>query len=270
VRHGASSDLLRAVHAEIVPALLRRRAPEIRPAPCSPVRPPGGGSGAHEFDEEAAFLAGLLINEDKDAAAAFVARLTDAGLPLETVYLELLQPAARYIGTLWEEDLCGFGDVTLATHRLLDLLRDLAPAYLGADGDGTDPAIRRDDERRRLLLMVPPGEQHMVGTVMLADIFRKAGWSVVRAAPGGFDEMEALARAHPGSLIGLSAGCGIHAGLTGDCVRRLRGVARDTCPAILVGGPLFLSDPGLALRLGADLTAPDGREALRLAERVLE
>ncbi len=61
--------------------------------------------------------AGLLTEVD-----AFLA----AGVSVEAVYLDLLAPAARRLGTMWTDDDCDFIDVTMGLWRLQEVMREIA------------------------------------------------------------------------------------------------------------------------------------------------
>jgi methanogenic corrinoid protein MtbC1 len=52
-------------------------------------------------------------------------------------------------------------------------------------------------------------------------------------------------------------------------VRQIRQVSRNRAIGVLAGGPAVIEHPDAAQRLGVDATAGDGREALRVAERLL-
>ena len=79
-------------------------------------------------DEVSAFAA-IALNSDAVVATAHVETLRAKGLGLECIYLELLAPAARHLGELWEADLCDFTQVTLGLWRLQQVMYDLSPAF---------------------------------------------------------------------------------------------------------------------------------------------
>jgi hypothetical protein len=74
-------------------------------------------------------LARLVLSDDAQAAARLVARLRADGVPLETIYLDVLAPAARHLGERWEQDLTDFTDVTIGLWRLQQLMYELSPAF---------------------------------------------------------------------------------------------------------------------------------------------
>ena len=67
-------------------------------------------------------LGTLVIGPDNDDAANFVLKLKDEGVSLDDLHAELLEPTARQLGELWNEDKVDFVDVTLGVSRLQRLV----------------------------------------------------------------------------------------------------------------------------------------------------
>ena len=148
-------DLLtQAIEQEIVPRLVLARSA----APDRPLAPPPGTVPVRP--EEVEELARLAIGRDPAAAAGMVAAVLARGTAMETLYLDLLAPAARRLGEWWSEDLCDFSQVTLGLWCLHELLRETG-------NNLPDPLVRRENDRRILLVPVP-GEQHTFGLAMVA------------------------------------------------------------------------------------------------------
>jgi methanogenic corrinoid protein MtbC1 len=69
-------------------------------------------------------------------------------------------------------------------------------------------------------------------------------------------------------VVALSAAIAPNVPRVGNAIRAIREAVPDRAPLIAVGGRAFAADPGLAERLGADLTARDAAEAAeRLKQR---
>ena len=62
-------------------------------------------------------FAGLLV-------CAILSPLRRRAVTLPCLYLDLLAPAARWLGTAWEEDRADFSTVTLGLMRLQHMVRD--------------------------------------------------------------------------------------------------------------------------------------------------
>lgn len=258
-KNGRNHHLLRTIEGEIIPRLVlaRRVNGESSPASSAADVP---GLGWVPGSELIAEVAQLVSRDDVGAAAARIGALRQSGLSIETVYLELLAPVARYLGELWEADIVDFTTVTLGCSRLQQLLHELSMSFLRE--------AEQHEHRRRVLLVPVPGEQHTFGLYMVAEFFRRAGWDVWSGCMPT-RELTELVRKESFSLVGFS--------LSGD--RRLdalassiRSVRRASCNrgiGVLVGGPVFVGHPELVSLVGADATALDGRQATLQAQNTL-
>ncbi|MFO1323612.1 MAG: cobalamin B12-binding domain-containing protein [Burkholderiales bacterium] len=247
----AAPGLARAVEDEIVPRLVRelRGDTEARhPAP-TPTSVP-------DADVEA-FVA-LALDRDAESASAFVVRLRARGVSLAAIYLELLQPAARRVGELWVADLRDFSDVTVAVGRMQQVLRGISDEFRGE--------LECAPSGRRLLLAPALGEQHSFGLFIVADFFARAGWEVWGGPAEPDYVMLRQVRDVWFDVVGLSLGCGQRIDRLAEEIKALRAASRNPAVGVLVGGPAFCGRPELAVVVGADGTAADGREAVAVAE----
>ena len=87
---------------------------------------------------DVASLADAAVSPEEGAALAFVAGLRSRGVPMESVYLDLLAPAARHLGELWETDATDFSTVTLGLWRLHGVFARHRPGVLA--GAAAPPA----------------------------------------------------------------------------------------------------------------------------------
>ena len=212
--------------------------------------------------EEGARFAALLLapgshlGSGEDVRPA-VADLLARGLPLESLLVDLLAPAARHLGALWEEDACDFLAVTTALGRLQVIARMLC-ARLEAE-----PPPRG----RSVLLLPCPGETHVFGLVLVASAFREAGWTV--GLPDGGPGVLAVAREHF-DVVGLSLACDVNLAALAPTIGALRTASRNPRLQILVGGEYFARNPEQAERAGADACVTEARSAPEIAESLLE
>jgi methylmalonyl-CoA mutase cobalamin-binding subunit len=217
--------------------------------------------GAAPTVEDVERLCALLIADDRAGCAAQVSALRQRGVPLERICLEWLAPAARRLGEAWEEDRCDFATVTLALLRLQQMVRDFGPDFTRD--------VRPQARRRRILLANPPGEQHSFGRDMLAGFFRHAGWDVWDPPPRNAIEFAALVRRESFQVIGISAASEGRLEAVAACIRTVRQSPRNRGAGIMVGGPIFISNPEYVALVGADATAADGQQATLQAERLI-
>jgi methanogenic corrinoid protein MtbC1 len=184
-----------------------------------------------------------------------------AAYGLETVCLDLLAPAARHLGELWNEDICSFSDVTIGLMRLQSALLAVTVPVAGIAGAAS--------ARRSVLLAPAPGDYHNFGLTMVAGFLERGGWSVTQLGDGAQATIEAALRRNWFGVLGLSAGSTAKLAAVQLMLPRLRAVSRNPDLGIMVGGPPCVADPGLARDIGADCTAADGQQAVKMAEALI-
>ncbi len=200
----------------------------------------------------------LLIEQDANVAARYVDALRSDGYPLAALYLDLLGPAARRLGDMWEEDTCSFADVTIGVCRMHQVLLEFTRCF--------DATASNGKEVHTALVAPVPGEQHTFGLFMVMEFLRRDGWNCYSGTPATRKEFLALARSHQFELIGLSVSADRHV----DEARRLiADLKRSSGAKIVLGGRSTLDNPELAKDLGADGTASDGRDAVRVIDRLV-
>lgn len=250
------SRLARAIEHEIIPRLMLAH----RMAEACPVIPAANGEviGADDVED----FAKLVLAPDEDLPLACVESMRSRGVSIESIYMDLLAPTARYLGYLWTEDLCDFTDVTVGLGRLQQVLRELSPGF----ERGSD----QPDNGLRALLLPSPGEQHTFGLVMVGEFFRRAGWQVAGGPWETALDAPAMVELEWYDMVGFSLGSEVHLEALRDCVTAVRRSSRNRRVAIMVGGPIFIEHPEYLLQVGADALASDGREAPSLAAQLIE
>jgi methanogenic corrinoid protein MtbC1 len=244
--------LTRTIEVEIIPRLLLANGG----------LPRAEQGGLVPAPADVAELADLLLTRDGATAFSFVDGLRLRGARVETLYLDLLAPAARHLGDLWCDDICSFSDVTVGLVRLQQVLRELSPSF--------HDEVAPRQLNRRALLVPTPGEQHTFGLNMVAEFFRRAGWDVWTMATASEDKLARIVRRKWFALVGLSLGSESKLERLSSGIRSVRRASRNRSIGVMVGGPIFVAQPDLVALVGADATASDGQEATRQAERMLD
>ncbi len=255
-RETASPDALaRVIEADIIPRLLLAHRTEVaRPVPAAP-------SGAAIPPGLADQFAAATLTEEAGPLLARVEVLMSSGVDVETVYLHLLAPAARRLGSWWDEDACDFVDVTMGLWRLQEIVHALSALVPGA--------APREGSERRALFAPAPGELHGFGAIIVEEFFRRAGWQTWSAPALDEDELVALAAGRAFDIIGLTISVERHIASLTRSIAAVRRASRNPDVLIIVGGRVFTEQPGLARDVGADGTAADGQLAVALAEALL-
>jgi methanogenic corrinoid protein MtbC1 len=246
--------LVRTIEGEIVPRLvLMRRVAGARDVVASPQTRFPDSSDVKE-------LVRLLMAHDVSVASAYVETVRQRGATLERVCLDLLAPAARHFGMLWEQDECDFMQVTVGLCRLHQLLRELSPEFGAADAE------RKGN--RRILLAPCPGDQHTFGISLVAQFLTKADWDVWHEFPTSVAEIVEIVRQNWFAVIGLSVGTEAQLDQLASTISSIRRESRNREIGVLVGGPILVDKPELARMVGADATAEDGPQAVLRAEHI--
>lgn len=240
----------RMVSTEIVPRLLR-----LHSVGASPI------ADTLELDaEDIKGLADILLGSDLEAAAAYVMALRDRGLSMERLFVDLLEPTARRLGVLWDNDECDFIDVTLGVARLQKLL-----AIFNATHDL--PSL---DSKRRVLMATAPGNQHSFGVAMVEKFLRAGGWDVQTELAQTADDIAAAAKHDWFAVAGVTMGSASQIDDLTDTIAKLRAQSLNPAIGIMVGGQMFTEKPALAYEVGADATAPNAPAAVLVAQKLFD
>lgn len=251
-RHAA--DLAKMVEAEIIPRLmLSHRASPV----AQDVRPSDGPIGPEMTDS----FARMVLSSDSDSLIAFVGGLLQAGASMETIYVDLMIPAARRLGEYWDDDNISFADVTIGLGRLQQVVRTLRWSPTEPQGP--------DHSAPSALFAPASSEQHTFGLFIIEESFRRAGWRTWIETSGLADDSVDMVRHHWFDLIGLSASSDVHIEQITATVAAVRKASRNRGLFVLVGGRLFIDRPELVSDVGADATAPNGAEALLVADNAV-
>jgi methanogenic corrinoid protein MtbC1 len=242
------AQLTHTLEAEVIPRLVGAHRPASKRAP--PL-------GAREIE---AFV--VLLRQASDAEiGASVTALNRRGLTVEQIFLDVLAPAARHLGELWETDRCDFSTVTVCLGRLQRLLREWSPGF------GTD--VDHPPNGRRILLAQHPEEQHSFGLSMVAEFFRRDGWEVLGGVGGAVPDPSAQVSRDWFDAVGFSVGSESRVDWLRQRIVQVRASTRNRAVVVLVGGPLFVMQPGWAQSVGADAAGNEGGKAPKLAEDLL-
>lgn len=251
--HTMLSRLSRTIENEIVPRLMmaldaaRANPPQADPADVLP-------------DLDVDEFVRLLITHDAPVACEYVKTLRAAGTPLASIYLDLLGPSARRLGEMWEQDKCSFTDVTIGVCRMHQVLLEYGRCF--------EPIDAANAEGKCALIVPAPGEQHTFGLFLVVEFLRRAGWHCWTGSPQTMRELHGLTRKQHFDVIGLSVGAERNLPQLAENICSIREHSANPRVKIMVGGKVFIDQPELALQCGADATGKDGRDAVKVLNRI--
>jgi methanogenic corrinoid protein MtbC1 len=256
----SASAMVRTLRSKI----LSRIAQAFRPAS-------GTAAIAPAPAEDVARLVQLVLSEDDTPALALVEQWRASGAGVDATLLQLLAPAARQLGDMWEADTIDFGSVTVGVSRLQRLLHHCTaldctrldctrPAPEAADASGAGAA----------LLTTLPGEQHSFGLLMAAEYFRRGGWHLHLGPLATSEELRALVQNHWFDIVGFSVCSDRRLAQLASDIALVRRHSQNRQVGVILGGRLVGDHPGLAAAVGADMVSRDVTFAARHASALLE
>jgi methanogenic corrinoid protein MtbC1 len=241
------------IESEIIPRLLMAHGsgePGAKVRRGRPISP----AAASDFAMLPLRLEAASLLEEVDA---FIAE----GAAVETICLDLLAPAARKLGEMWERDDCDFIDVTMGLWRLQEVMREVA-ARMPVEPAGFGPP-------RTALFSPMPGDLHNFGTLMIDEVFSRAGWqSEALVKPERRELLDRLSHARF-DLVGLTLTRDCPSAAIANLIRAMRNVSANPYIIVLVGGRMINQNPDMAMEVGADGTGADALSALELAETLV-
>ena len=175
-------------------------------------------------------LAQIILDNRAGMAEGHIDALRADGAPLDTTYVDVLAPAARRLGEMWDADLCDFTQVTIGLWRLQQLMYELSPAF-------QDDAQRGVQIHRAMLVPVP-GSQHTLGLLMVAEFFRRAGWSVWGDPAAAEADLVEAAQTKGFDIVGFSVGAVSKLANLKAAITAIRRASLNPNSVVMVGGPV--------------------------------
>lgn len=228
-----------------------------------PVLPPDDEPiGADALDGLARTYFLEAMEGKSDQAITLVKRIFTQGLGLQTIYDDIIGPAQREIGRLWE-----LNRITTADEHRCTAITQLAVAQLYP----RIVSLRKQRRNGRALVAASVGgDLHELGLRMVCDQFGAAGWmtTYLGASVPTPGIVSMVSEMRPDLLL-LSVSMGMHLRSARDILRAVRANPDTRDLPVLVGGRAFAADPSILSRLEATAYAQDPRSAIDLAGRIL-
>lgn len=246
--------VVRTIKAQIIPkiVLALRSTPTAKP----------GANTEPTTPTEVEMFAALALGADDGAAFAYVVDLQAKGASVESIFLDLLAPAARQLGAQWESDTTDFASVTLGVGRLQLIMRRLGDSFIqeATESHSGDSA----------LLTIIPGDQHSFGLSMVAEFFRRAGWNLCTGPFSSHQELTSLVHNHWFDIVGFSVSSDRRLDELKKDIHDIRRDSRNRQVGIILGGPMITAQPDLVALMGADMMSADGITAPQQAHGLIE
>jgi MerR family transcriptional regulator, light-induced transcriptional regulator len=197
----------------------------------------------------------LLAGSPREARTAALGLLDQGVLP-RTLYMEVLGPALREVGSRWQRGLISVAQEHLATSIVSSVMATVAPRLIEPPPIGL-----------RAVLACTDGELHDVGLRMVGDFLEADGWEVLfLGALTPPDALQDLAAESEPDVVGLSTTLTTHLASAAGSIAAIRQL--EAPPFIIVGGRAYGDDSSVAIGIGADVLVPDaGAASALLRER---
>lgn len=192
-----------------------------------------------------------------DGARTVINALRQQGVSELQILIELLGEAATRLGEMWDDDEVSFADVTLGLCTLHQVLRErfgVPPGEGSAHGCGM-----------RIVFTTLSGEQHIFGAMIVAEVFRQAGWQVATLAGAGPEAIMRQLADKPFDVLAVSATRITDPDGAADEIQRYRDASCEPGLKVIVGGQAFSDQPSLHDQIGADALILDACSAPSLA-----
>ncbi|NNC92266.1 MAG: excisionase family DNA-binding protein [Acidimicrobiia bacterium] len=197
-------------------------------------------------------LEARLLEGDEAGAWGVIEAALAAGSAPPDIYSRLIGPALASIGQRWHDGELSIAREHLATSTVLRLIGRMGPRF-----------VRKGRTKGTVVVTTPPGERHVIPSLMVSDFLRGAGYAVIDL--GADVPVESLAEIVE-RVDGLVAVCVSSTRAGADrAIRRVIKSVRKAHPElpVLVGGA-SISDADHATTIGADGWAQDGPGAVAL------
>jgi len=211
--------------------------------------------------KEIVMFADLCITQDPKVSQSFVDQFLDRGLSKKDIYLELLAPTARFLGSLWDDDCLDFSQVNLGLVRLHAIANEITRS--------NQDSLFVKAKVNKVLLACAPGSLHMLGTTIVADFFRHEDWQVVVSIPSSANELVQTVSNEWFDVIGLSISIEHQLTNLAELIDQFKSLSMNPKMAVLLGGPIFSVKELRANDYGADGICLNAKHAVSLASSLL-
>jgi methanogenic corrinoid protein MtbC1 len=114
-----------------------------------------------------------------------------------------------------------------------------------------------------------PGERHVFERDLIAALMHKAGWETSENSCRSAKDAAALASHEWFGLLNVTLSNRSGLETVARVIKAVRRASSNQSIRIMVGGPVFVREPALAVQVGADAAALDAASAVVVAEGLI-
>jgi methanogenic corrinoid protein MtbC1 len=200
----------------------------------------------------------LLLANDDPGARALVLEEIRRGMGAGELYLQVLAPALHEVGRLWQANRISVAQEHYCTGVTQKIMAEVSASV---------QAVRA---RRTAVVACVAGEQHAIGSRMVADFLDMTGWRTLwLGASTPSTDLLRMVVDLKAELLALSCTYAPHLHEVAALVSALRALPETKDVKVLVGGTAFGWGEDLWRAVGADAFAADAAQAAQAAQRLV-
>lgn len=211
------------------------------------------------YSELAVRYLGYVLGGERHEAVELIDRAAESGMRIDDIYRWILQPVQLELGRLWLSN-----RISVALEHYATAVTQMAMSRLYGR------MFTGEHTGRRVVAACIGGELHELGLRMVADFLEMDGWdSHYLGANTPLASIVETVASLEADLVALSATMSVYVPEVEQAIAALRADERTARARILVGGYPFNVDPRIWQAVGADGSARDADEAVRLAAELV-
>ena len=193
------------------------------------------------------------------AARTLLQGAVSRGTGIHDLYLRVFEPALREVGRLWALGELAVGEEHAFSQATQALMSEFYGGWQAAAGPGP-----------RCVALSVSGESHVIGARMVADFLSLSGWDA-RFLGGNLSIRHLLEtlRSDPPDLLALSITLPENLNAAADLIRAVRAEKPLHGLKIMAGGQAFRDHPRGWKDIGADGTAVNAEDAVKVADELV-
>lgn len=201
----------------------------------------------------------LVLSGERRKAQEMIRRDLEGGTNIQEIYLKVFQLSQYEIGRLWQHRQVSVAQEHMTTMVTQQLLAQLFPLMLGA-------SIRKG----ALVVTCVGNELHEMGARMVADFLEMDGWDVSYLGSNTpHKDVISITRQRQAKALLVSATMGFNVKHVQQLISLVRADPNLRDLKVMVGGFPFNTVDGLWQQVGADASARDAEDAVKVVNRML-
>lgn len=201
-----------------------------------------------------------LLKKDRKTAMALIEHTVTLGLPPMDIYISIFQKTQYQLGDMWMNGEISVAHEHFATAVTLSAMGVLAPHIFQGRTKG-----------KRFLAFCVSRELHDIGLRMVTDCLALNGWDTIYLGANiPTAKIGDVIKEFKADCIGISVTMANHLDEAKRVISAVKATPENSHVKIIAGGYVFNMVKDLWKKIGAHACAKDAREALEIAEKVME